>query len=336
MSEAGRKRSPEDGKAAVGGGMMRNRTLGKTGISVSPFCFGTLNIGPGQANLSLKDGRDLIAFALECGVNFFDTAELYGTYEFLDSRVLPGLEDAVIASRSFAVTRGEMARSLDLARKSMHRDVVDIFGLHQQESGLTLKGHREALEFLAGAKSRGWIKAVMVSTHHVACVRAASLMDEVDVIFAILNLEGLGIRDGTRQDMEEALSFASSCGKGVYVMKALGGGHLYRRAREALAYVRDLPFVSSVAVGVKSRAEVLFACSVLSGGEVPRAAEAETRGALRRVVVEDWCTGCGECVKVCGFGAVTLESGKAVVDPSKCMLCGYCSRVCPDFSIKVL
>lgn len=316
--------------------MMRKRVLGKTGIAVSPFCFGTLTIGPGQANLSLKDGRDLIALALERGVNFFDTAELYGTYEYLDSRALPGLERAVIASRSFAATRKDMARSLDLARKSMHRDVVDIFGLHQQESGLTLKGHRDAIDFLVEAKSRGWIRAVMVSTHHVACVRAASLMDEVDVIFAILNLEGLGIRDGTRQDMEEALAFASSCGKGVYIMKALGGGHLYARAREALEYVRDLPFVSSVAVGVKSRAEVLFACSILGGEEVPRAVEAETRNAARKVVVEDWCTGCGECAKVCGFGAITLVSGKAVVDPSKCMLCGYCARACPDFSVKVL
>ena len=310
--------------------------LGKTGIQVSPLCFGTLTIGPGQANLSLKDGRDLIAFALECGVNFFDTAELYGTYEYLDSRALPALEGAVIASRSFAATRQEMARSLDLARKSMHRDVVDIFGLHQQESGLTLKGHMEALEFLAEAKSRGWIRAVMVSTHHVACVRAASLMDEVDVVFAILNLEGIGIRDGTRHDMEEALRFANSCGKGVYVMKALGGGHLYRRAKEALEYVKNLGFVSSVAVGMKSRAEVLFAHSVLFSVEVPEAVKTEVSGAPRKVVVEEWCTGCGECVKVCGFGAVSVAEGKAVVDPSKCMLCGYCARACPDFSIKVL
>jgi ferredoxin len=161
------------------------------------------------------------------------------------------------------------------------------------------------------------------------------MLDEVDVIFAILNVAGLGIRGGSRTDMENALRFAREMGKGVYIMKALGGGHLYREARKALEYARDFPHKDSVAVGLHTRSEVEFAVRVFSGERTSTesASEGESK---RRLIVEDWCEGCGECVKVCGFGALTLSDGTAQVDTSKCMLCGYCARVCPHFCLKVV
>lgn len=45
------------------------------------------------------------------------------------------------------------------------------------------------------------------------------------------------------------------------------------------------------------------------------------------------CTGCGLCVDVCRFGAVTLEDGAASIDPLDCEGCGYCARVCPTEAI---
>jgi aryl-alcohol dehydrogenase-like predicted oxidoreductase len=54
--------------------------LGNTGINVSKLCFGGLIIGPLQANLPSYQGAQIILKAIELGVNFIDTAELYGTY----------------------------------------------------------------------------------------------------------------------------------------------------------------------------------------------------------------------------------------------------------------
>ena len=191
---------------------------------------------------------------------------------------------SVIASRSYSPDAESMKKSLDLCRRELGRDVVDIFGLHEQESGLTLKGHREALECLVREKERGTIRAVSVSTHHVACVKAASLMDEVDVIFAILNVAGLGIADGSRQDMEDALRFARECGKGIYLMKALGGGHLHQDPRVALSYAAGFPYKDSVAVGIKTREEVLYNALVLSGKTPPENLSKASWAGIKRLL----------------------------------------------------
>ena len=85
---------------------MEYRTLGKTGICVSRLCFGTLTIGPLQANLPLREGADLLIAAIDLGVNFFDTADLYGTYPYIREALRH--RDAsrlVIASKSYDYTR---------------------------------------------------------------------------------------------------------------------------------------------------------------------------------------------------------------------------------------
>lgn len=139
--------------------------------------------------------------------------------------------------------------------------------------------------------------------------------------------------------MEEALAFARYMGKGVYLMKALGGGHLFRKSYEALCYTRDFPYKDSVCVGVKNKAELDFACGVLCSDITPEKAEnleAVIRASPKRLVVEPWCQGCGKCEEKCGFGAISVTGGQARVDLSKCMLCGYCARVCPYFCLKVV
>ncbi|HHT84714.1 MAG: aldo/keto reductase [Bacillota bacterium] len=316
---------------------MKYSILGATGLKVSVLCMGCLVLGPAQYNLSDEESRELIDYAVSKGVNFFDTSELYGVYRQL--RCLKDKSGVVISSRSYAASRDEMKASLETARREMNRDKIEIFGLHEQESGLTLKGHMQALEYLAESREKGLIDAVSVSTHYVACVRSAALLPEVDVILAILNIDGIGIADGSRQDMEEALAFARYMGKGVYLMKALGGGHLFRKSYEALCYTRDFPYKDSVCVGVKNKAELDFACGVLCSDITPEKAEnleAVIRASPKRLVVEPWCQGCGKCEEKCGFGAISVTGGQARVDLSKCMLCGYCARVCPYFCLKVV
>lgn len=56
--------------------------LGNTGLNVSALCFGALPMGPLQADLSTEEGGALILEALERGVNFIDTAELYNLFTY--------------------------------------------------------------------------------------------------------------------------------------------------------------------------------------------------------------------------------------------------------------
>lgn len=77
--------------------------LGRTGINVSKLCFGSLTMGPFQRNLTPAQGAVLFECAFSHGVNFVDTAEIYGTYPHLREavRLKP---DLVVCSKAMPTT----------------------------------------------------------------------------------------------------------------------------------------------------------------------------------------------------------------------------------------
>lgn len=304
------------------------------GIAVSELCYGTLTVGPLQKGLTPDEGGRLLRYAFEQGVNFFDTAELYETYAHLRAGLYGHLNDAVIATKSYACTREAMEQSLLTAMKELGRSYIDIMLLHEQESVHTLKGHMEALEYLLTMKEKGYVRAVGISTHHVPAVRAACAVGEIDIIHPLINVAGVGIQGGTRCDMEHAISDAAMLGKGIYAMKALAGGALYSRAYDALRYVRGLYGVSAVAVGMGSVEDIDANCTFFTTGAFNDSYMAAREG--RRVIIEPWCEACGECVKICPTHALRIEDGKAVVSMELCLLCGYCVAHCKDFYVKVI
>ncbi len=315
---------------------MKYTTLGKTGITVSRLCFGSLTVGPCQAGMDVEAGARVLARAIELGVSFTDTAQMYKTYPYIRRAMeLTGRRDLVVSTKTYAYTRELAVEAVEEARRELDRDYIDIFMLHEQESALTLRGHAEALEYLYECKMKGIVRAVGLSTHHVAAVKAAT-DKRLDVVHPILNVDGLGIADGTREEMERAVRAAHNAGLGVFTMKAFGGGNLFRRAEECLDYIIGLDYVDSVAVGMQSAEEVeanaaAFVCGALS----PSAAK-RIRSRSKRLLVEDWCEGCGRCVKRCGQKAMSIVDGRAVCDHSRCVLCGYCSQVCPQWCLKII
>lgn len=314
---------------------MQYRILGNTGIRVSAICFGVLTIGPLQAGMKIQDGAEVISYALERGINFLDTAESYGTYPYIREALAVTGFKPVITSKSYAFTWEGMKESVERARDEMGLATIDIFMLHEQESEKTLEGHRGALEYLVKAKQQGLIRAVGISTHSVSGVMAAADHPAIEVIHPLINEAGIGIIDGTPTTMAAAIQYARLRGKGLYAMKALGGGNLLNRAYQALRYVLIMPGLASVAIGMKSKDEVDLNISWFNGVRNP---ELESRvGRTKRILhIESWCTGCGSCVEVCRYQALTVQEGRTVADQRRCALCGYCAPYCPDFCIKII
>ncbi|HOM01615.1 MAG TPA: aldo/keto reductase [Acetivibrio sp.] len=309
--------------------------LGNTGLEVSKLCFGGLIIGPLQANLTPELGAEIILKAFELGVNFIDTAELYGTYPHIGKALKKTNKNIVVATKSYAYSTEGAKESLEKARKELDIDVIDIFLLHEQESRLTLKGHREALDYYISMKEKGIIKAVGVSTHNVEVVEACCEMLEVDVIHPIVNKTGIGIGDGTIDDMLKAVEKAYSAGKGIYSMKPLGGGNLVKSYKDAMDFVLNIPYIHSIALGMQSIEEVIMNVCIFEGREVPQDVKNSLESKKRQLHIDWWCEGCGRCVERCKQGALSLVDKKAKVSEEKCVLCSYCASVCPVFAIKV-
>ncbi len=320
----------------LSGEFMEYCELGNTGISVSRICFGALTVGPLQANLPLTEGASVIRYALEQGINFIDTAKLYQTYPYIRKALQGWDKPVVIAGKSYDYTWEGMKKTLEEARLALDRDYIDIFMLHEQESELTLQGHRPALEYLQEAKAKGLIRAIGVSTHTVEVVRVAVHWPVIEVIHPIVNMRGLGLLDGTKEDMDKALQAAFLAGKSLYGMKPLGGGNLISQSEEALKYAFGHPYLHSVAIGCRMNEEIDYNLAVLKGLQpVPSLGE-KLKKVKRSLHIEEWCQGCGSCIEKCPFGLLELKNNRAVLKNDNCVLCGYCGAGCPNFAIKVI
>lgn len=312
--------------------------LGQTGLKVSKVCFGTLALGPLQGDICIDDSVALIDKALNLGINFYDTAELYKTYDRLGAAIKAfGRNSFVISTKSYAYDTETAKYSLDKALTEMNTDYIDIFSLHEQESKDTLRGHMKALEYLQKMKSEGVIKAIGISTHHIAAVEAATASNMIDVIHPIINVSGLGIQDGTLIEMEQAIDQAYEAGKGIYAMKALGGGNLINQADVCFDYIiKCFNRIHSVAIGMRTAEELEMNVLKLNHQEVPDVLQKKINTIQRKLLINDWCEMCGCCVDHCSYDALKMSHDKIDINTEKCVLCGYCGSWCPQLCIKII
>lgn len=304
---------------------------------VSRLCFGTLTMGPLQANLAPKEGAKLLVYGYEKGINFLDTAELYDNYAHIGEALkIIGRDNMVIATKSYAYSRETAEASLRKAMEEMQVDTLDLFLLHEQESQHTIKGHYEALHYFMEMKDKGYIKALGLSTHHIAAVKASLSYPEIEVLHPIVNKNGLGIQDGTVDEMLYTLQQAAEQGKGIYGMKPLGGGNLLRSFKESMDFVLKIPSLHSIATGMQSVQEIDINTAIFEGAAMDDVLMGKVKLENKKLKIAYWCEACGNCIPGCSHGALEIKDQKLRVDHEKCVLCGYCSKRCPHFCIKVV
>lgn len=316
---------------------MIQTTLGTTGLTVSRLVFGSLPLGPLQADLSPEEGGRLIRHALEQGVTMVDTAELYRTY----SHVRKGLEGftgpVVIASKTHAPDGPTARAHVENALRELGRERIDIIHMHGARIRDPFVERAEVFETLHAMKAEGKIGHVGLSSHYIEAIRKAAESPLVEVVHPLINQTGMGILDGTAAEMAEAIASCSRSGKGIYAMKALAGGNLISSAKDAISYVMDLPGVNALALGMLSVEEIDANISLLNGlapNEALWTKLQQKRRTLR--IMELFCKGCGKCVDACASQALTIVDGKARLDEEACILCGYCAASCPEFIIRVV
>lgn len=316
--------------------------LGKTNLSVSKAGMGVLPIGPGQLALPLEEGAEIICHAVRSGINFIDTAQYYHTYPYI-KRALAMLaesgeestrraaEGLIICSKSLAHDYDGMMSAVHEAMAELDRPFIDIYLMHEVRTG-GFSERKGAWQALIDARAQGLVHAIGVSTHHVDVTEEMASVPECDVVFPLINYASMGIRRGSGpascDEMLEAIRACRNAGKGVFTMKAFGGGNLTENYQKSLDYVFSKEEIQSVMIGFGSKSEIDDIVSYLDG-TMPADYNPDTSHKKMRINQED-CEGCGSCMKVCASKAIFYnKNGLAEIDQSRCLTCGYCSYACP-------
>lgn len=153
---------------------MRYRTLGRTGIKVSPYALGTLMYATQMGNAPEESAR-IIHKALDAGINFLDTADVYGDSEEVVGQALKALKgrrDTVVLATKFGLPVGEDPNQRGTSRRwimtavenSLRRLQTDYLDLYQVQRPDPTTDVEETLSALTDLVRSGKVRAIGSST----------------------------------------------------------------------------------------------------------------------------------------------------------------------------
>jgi predicted aldo/keto reductase-like oxidoreductase len=265
-----------------------------------------------------------------------DTAHMYGTSPHVREGIRGYTGEVLVASKTHAADAATARDHVETALREMGLERLDILLLHGGRIADPFTERSEVFEELCSMREEGIARVIGISSHFISVIREAAVNPEVDVIHPLINRTGMGILDGGAEEMAEAIALAASSGKGVYAMKALAGGNFISSARESISWVRELQGVHALALGMLSEAEIDANIALLEDGSAPDEVWGPLEEGRRNLtIMRQFCSGCGACIEVCSDGALSMVEGAAMVDPERCVLCGYCGAACPQFVIRV-
>ena len=237
--------------------------LGQTGLRVSRLAIGTGTSGwngrSDQTALGRKGLVDLLRFAYDQGVRFWDSADQYGSHPHI-KEALKGLDRAsvVITTKTVSRTRESVENDVKRFLKEIGSDYVDIVLLHCLTNVDWPTRYPDALEALTRCKEQGFIRAHGVSCHDFGAFQTAAMTKWVEVVLARINYAGV-IMDSSPADVIRTMEQMAAFGKGIYGMKVLGQGKLAKEngPRAAIQFVMGLPPVHAMSIGMTSRGQVI-------------------------------------------------------------------------------
>jgi aryl-alcohol dehydrogenase-like predicted oxidoreductase len=247
------------GIPATGKAVSDRVTLGRTGIQLSRMAMGGGTNGVRktsvQGRLGVYGFADLLEHAYDHGVNFFDTADQYGTHEHVREGVRRlGRNNVVLLTKTRSLTAADVRKDLDRFRRELGTDRIDIVLLHCLTSPTWTKEMEGPMEVLSRAKEQGIIRAHGVSCHSLGALKLAAKTPWVDVDLARINPVQSHM-DADPATVLAVLREMKQAGKGVIGMKILGAGDMTNQVDRALAYVGKLDVLDAFTIGFAAKAQ---------------------------------------------------------------------------------
>ncbi|MFO6453050.1 MULTISPECIES: aldo/keto reductase [unclassified Aeromicrobium] len=222
---------------------MNHRPLGRTGVRVSPLCLGTMMFGT-WGNADRDESVRIIHAALEAGINFVDTADVYsgGASEEIVGEALRGRRDDVFLATKFFMPMGDdpnhrgssrrwIVREVENSLRRLGTDRIDLYQVHRPSNDTDIEETLGALDDLVRsgkilyAGSSSFTGSQIVEAQWAACDRGLVRFVTEQPPYSIL------VR-GIEQDVLPAVQ---RHGMGTLTYSPLAGGWLSGRWRTGSA-----------------------------------------------------------------------------------------------------
>lgn len=319
--------------------MKKRIILGKTGLEINRLGLGGIPI----QRVDESDAVKTVRYAVECGVDFIDTARAYTTSEEIIGRALVQTsKQIVVATKSHARTADGIRKDIEISLKNLRREHIDIYQCHyvkDQEDYEKIIGRGGALEGMCRARDEGLIGHIGFTTHSLDMadrILDDDVFETVMVCFSFLEPKA----------KEKVIPKAINKHVAVIAMKPFSGGAI-DNARLALKYVLAQSGIVPIP-GVETQDLFDENWAVFSEDFQLTTAERQAIDEIRTRYDKSFCRRCDYCqpctedipiqlvlgirYAVKRFGDRFLLTGwgqDAVNKARKCTECGECMTRCP-------
>lgn len=276
---------------------MQYRTLGKTGLKISVTGFGGIKLG----DINQEQTNEIVKLAIDGGMNYIDTARVYGDSEVKLGIALKGIRDKVIIS-SKAIRRDleGFKVSFETTLKNLQTDYIDIFFVHDVSTEANWQAVQKngIIDYLKELKAEGKVRHIACSTHD--SVIGAKMINS-DIFEVVM----LAYNPSNPEVDQDLIPLAKSKDMGIVIMKPFGGGILTEArskqlgfeitAEEALRFAASNADVTTVIPGLDKPEYVELALKVGSSDLVMT--EEERQAIIGKISIKgkNYCRGCGYC-----------------------------------------
>ncbi|WP_049934105.1 aldo/keto reductase [Halarchaeum acidiphilum] len=230
---------------------MEYTTLGDTGVEVSELCLGCMSFGTSEWRdwvLDEEESREIIERAIDLGINFFDTANMYsqGESERVLGTVLDDYErdEQVVATKVFN-PMGDDPNAQGLSRKAIEQELansldrlgmetIDLYQIHRWDYDTPIETTLRALDDAVRRGRVRYLGASSMWTHQFADALATSERLGLDRFVTMQDHYNLVYREEER----EMLPFCENEGIGVMPWSPLARGYLTRPHEDIAATTR--------------------------------------------------------------------------------------------------
>ncbi|NQX34609.1 aldo/keto reductase [Herbiconiux sp. VKM Ac-2851] len=219
---------------------MDYRPLGRTGVSVSPLCLGTMMFGP-WGNEDRADSIRIIHRALDAGITFVDTADVYsaGESERIVGEALRGRRDDVVLATKFFMPMGDdpnrrggsrtwIMRSVEDSLQRLQTDYIDLYQVHRPSPDTDVE---ETLGALSDLVHQGKVRMIGSSSYSAGQIVEAQWAARERTLQRFVT-EQPPYSILVRGVEEDVLPTAQRHGMGILSYSPLAGGWLSGRWRK--------------------------------------------------------------------------------------------------------